>query len=648
MEPARICCLVCFTLCCISGTAFAGTMPVWKEHPYVFVERSEISRIINKARQYEWAKDTLENLRKSAKLWLEQEIQYPPSTGRHAATYLCPDCRKPLKTLSPSQHQCPTCNRILTGLPYDARLYKGWHDGLARGARDLGLASLLFEDPRFARKGLDILLGYGDKYGTYALVDTGGEQSVSAARIHDQTLDEAIWLIDIAWAFDLILGAKVGTPDELLEVEEKLLRPSIETIRRNSAGSSNWQSWHNAGLMAAGLVLKDRELVDEVIHGENGFFYQMNSSLGADATWYEGAWSYHFYALSALLRTAEAAYRSGINLYKEPKLKKMLEIPLRCLMPNGRLPALNDSEEMAPPLSLYEVASARYGDRFFQNVIAGSQRGGLDAFLIGIPKPLKQKTVLTSMILLDSGIAILRKRDQYIALDFGPHGGYHGHYDKLALNFFTAGQVYAPDPGRGWPYNLPIHREWYKRTLAHNTVLVDESPQKDCSGTLESYKFGTHYHTATARADAAYEGVKMRRTLVINQTWLLDDFEVESNEEHTYDWVWHGRGKFSTTLSSKPVDFKGSYVSYNYLRNVREGDGSRDWSATWKMPGGEIYALFKGSPERQSLLCDVPDNPSENTLHSVILRDKARKTRFVALFSRKAMKWEDLPAALQP
>ena len=86
-----------------------------------------------------------------------------------------------------------------------------------------------------------------------------------------------------------------------------------------------------------------------------------------------------------------------------------------------------------------------------------------------------------------------------------------------------------------------------------------------------------------------------------------------------------------------------STVSSTYVRN---GDGSSDWHATWTLPGGKVYGLFKGSSGRKAILCDAPDNPRTNTLHSVILRDKAKKTRFVSLFSLKPMKWEDLPEEL--
>lgn len=638
-------CICIFVLAAASCAASQGgrSTPVWKDHPYLFASKSEVPGILAKAKRHDWAQKSLESIRKSADDWLDRKLEFPPSTGRHAVTYVCPECMEPLKMLSPTQHECPKCGHIYSGAPYDARLYGAQHDGLARNAADLGLASLLFDDKRYARKSLDILLGYADRYSSYPLLDIRGGQGPSGAHISDQTLNEAIWLIDIAWAYDLVLGAGVATPEQRVKIESQLLRPSVETIKRYRAGKSNWQSWHNAGMISVALCLRDEKLLDHVLNDpECGYFFQMKNSILSDGAWWEGSWSYQSYSLDALLKTAEMAHRSGIALYT-PELKKCLESPLLVTMPNGRIPPIHDAEESRPSPSLYEIAAARYDDAAFQNVIAAGDRGGLNALLIGIEKPKKHHAEISSVIMSGIGLAILRNGGQYLCLDYGPHGGGHGHRDKLEVTYYTNGQTFAPDLGRGWPYNLPIHREWYKLTLSHNTVTVDETPQAECEGTIETSKLDGDYQSVTARADTCYEGVRMKRTVVLDADWLLDVFEVESDAEHTYDWVWHGRGDFASALPTEPHDLKVSQASYKYLSNVRKGDGASDWKAEWTLPGGKVYGLFKGVPGRTALLCDATDKPSTNALHSVILRDKAKCSRFIALFSLKPMKWTDLP-----
>ena len=645
MDVTRI---LCIAVLALTTAACAGAVaPAWKEHPYLFVERSEVAGINARAERFPWAATTLASLKDNADKWLRRKVEIPASTGRHSASYVCPDCQEPLETQSATEHKCPKCSKVYSGLPYDARLYGGQHDEHAARARSLGLATLFFDNKAYARKALRILLAYADAYDGFPLCDIRGGQSVSGARVHDQTLNEAIWLIDIAWAYDLVLGAGVGTPEERAKVEG-LLRKSAATVERYNPLKSNWQTWHNAGLISVALCLRDEKLLDKVLNGEGGFYYQMKNSVLSDGAWYEGSWSYHSYTLSAMVRIAEAARHSGIDLYKTPELKAMFLAPFKCLMPNGRTPATNDGLETSPGDSHCEVAAGRYGDPVFEDVVARrSKRTGYEALFVGPENPKRHPNALSSDVMNASGIACLRVGEQFVSLDFGPHGGGHGHRDKLAVNYFTLGRTVAPDPGRGWPYNLPIHQQWYKMTLSHNTIVVDETPQKECEGRLESHDFSGDYHTATASADTAYDGVTLRRTVVLGDNWLLDIYEAESDAEHTWDWVWHGRGEFATALPNRPAEIEFAQAGYKYLRNLRTGDGSGDWRAEWKLDGGTVHGLFKGKPGREVILCEAPDNPKSETLHSVILRDRSTRSVFVSLFSTVQMGWRDLPLALQ-
>lgn len=650
MSKLAIICISAFMLLagtCLIADQSGRSTPVWHEHPYLFVSKADVPSIQDRAKRHDWAQGQLDGIVKSADRWLSQKIEIPPTTGRHAVTYVCPDCKEPLQTLSPTQHQCPKCKKIYSGLPYDAHIYTKLHNDLAGAARNLGLAWLFTGKREYAEKSRDILLAYADKYSSLPLLDTRGGQGPSAAHVIDQTLNESIWLIDIAWAYDLVLGAGVADKEQQSKIENQLLRASVATIKGYRAGKSNWQSWHNAGMMAAALCLKDEKLVGEVLNDpECGYFFQMKNSVLSDGAWWEGSWSYQFYSLDALLQTAEMAHHSGIDLYT-PELKKCLMAPLMVTMPNGRTPAVHDAEEGGIQTSLYELAAARYDDPLFQEVIAEGKRGGVFALFYGMDEPKKHPVALSSTIMGGIGLAILRNGGQYLCLDYGPHGGGHGHRDKLAVDYYTNGQVFAPDMGRGWPYNLPIHQEWYKLTLSHNTVLVDEQPQAEAEGRVESSKLDGDWQTVIADADTCYEGVKMKRTVLLGKDWLLDVFDVASDAEHTYDWVWHGRGEFSSGLPVQPFELKASHVSYTYLSNVRKGDGSSDWNAEWTLQDGKVYGLFKGAAGRTAFLCDAPDRPRENTVHSVILRDKAKSSRFVVLFSHKPMTWDQLPKEVQ-
>ena len=92
----------------------------------------------------------------------------------------------------------------------------------------------------------------------------------------------------------------------------------------------------------------------------------------------------------------------------------------------------------------------------------------------GLPRP-------RSSILPHSGFAMVRSDDpldrQSVALlKYGPHGGSHGHPDKLAVTLYARGRPAAVDLG-SQGYGIHLHRQWYRQTVSHNTVMVSGHAQ---------------------------------------------------------------------------------------------------------------------------------------------------------------------------
>ena len=118
-------------------------------------------------------------------------------------------------------------------------------------------------------------------------------------------------------------------------------------------------------------------------------------------------------------------------------------------------------------------------DPVLLNVIEHGARGDREAFLFGAPRlPKVAAPRLVSAVFPEAGYATLRSPtdDLTAIMKFGPHGGGHGHYDKLNFVLFSHGIMLADDPGTHF-YGLPIHREWDSMTIAHNTISVDGQRQ---------------------------------------------------------------------------------------------------------------------------------------------------------------------------
>ena len=564
-----------------------------------FLNDADITRIRDTADRYRWAADARTNLINAAEAWPQshlsryglRELALPPEGGQWWHWYVCPSTGVRLRFEPPNGHVCPSDNRRLTGWPYEQVIYSERHDALANAARDLALAFRLTGKRAYAERAAWILNAYAERYSGFALHDKDNRNTRTGGRVHAQTLDEAIWLIPIAWAFDLLNGSGVLTAAESERIERNLLREAVATIERYDAGISNWQSWHNAGIAAVAFALNDAAQIAKVIDGPSGFRFQLRRSVSADGFWYEGSFTYHYYALDALLQTAEMAARAGgVDLFGDATFQSLFSAPVRFALPDGTLPAFNDAVtvNLRNYSRWYESAFARWGDPLY-GAIAGSRGRGRDALLFGVPElPEVQSAVLSSAIFPDSGYAVLRSSSDHTAiLKYGPHGGGHGHYDKLNFVSFARGGVLAVDPGTQ-AYGAPTHATWDQQTVAHNTVVVDERTQSEATGELLANQFEPGFAFAKATAGAAYRNARLTRSMLLTAEYALDIFDAESTDgqPHQFDWVYHNMGEVVTDLPLAPLTTLPRAMGYQHLTGNRAATVASDWKLGFD--GGRI------------------------------------------------------------
>jgi len=565
--------------------------------PRLLLEAQDFQRIERLASSESWAASVRDAIIRAAEEWPAAHNQRyglsewapPPEGGQWSQHYICKIHGVSLQYLPPDKHVCPVDGQLYSGWPYDQVIYTRRHRDSANAARDTALAWQLTRRPAFARAAAQILLAYADLYNSYPIKDVNNRPDTrTGARVTAQTLDEAGWLIPMAWAYDLIRDAEALTAGQKEHIENDLLRAAAAVIARYNAGRSNWQSWHNAALAAVGFTLADRELITLAIDGPGGFRYQMRESVQGDGVWYEGAWGYHFYALDPLCQLAEMAARAGLDLWAEAPLRKMFEAPLRFALPDGTLPNFNDSGNVSLYSydRLYEMAYARYGDPLFASVLARRARGREALFWGAETLPATQAPVLTSAVFEDSGNAVLRAAgsDHYVAFKFGPHGGGHGHYDKLNFISFWRGAIMGVDPGTQ-SYAAPTHNTWDKMTVAHNTVVVDQRTQSEAAGRLHAFAFLPSVSAVRADAGEAYRQAELVRTLILTSDYLLDLFEVRSRDdrEHLFDWVYHNYGQLSSSLALAPYEAFPKAEGYQHLSEARAAVTAQHWQADFDM-----------------------------------------------------------------
>jgi oligo-alginate lyase len=221
------------------------------------------------------------------------------------------------------------------------------------------------------------------------------------------------------------------------------------------------------------------------------------------------------------------------------------------------------------------------------------------------------------------GLGILRSgtgADQSMLLmKYGVHGEGHGHFDKLHFIFFDGGREVVPDygfsrwiniePKFGGRY-LPENDSYAMQTIAHNTVVVDETTQnranfdeaEKLSGQRRWFDASNPFvQGMSASATGYYPGVDLQRTMFLIRDARLpypvvvDLFKVTSAQQHTYDLPLHFRGQLIATSATYMADTTsrtqlGKDFGYQHIWKEASAKGPTPLSMTW-LDGNRYYTI---------------------------------------------------------
>ncbi|MGQ9455658.1 MAG: heparinase II/III domain-containing protein [Armatimonadota bacterium] len=538
-------------------------------HPRLLFNEDGIARLRRRIETCEWAKTSWIARKKRIDELLGKQVELPPRGGNWYHWYACPKHSSRLVTGKRIgqwqwEHICPVDNEVFVGDPDDpSRDYDGCaisdvHTQWSRAIRDLGVAYQVTGDLRYANKAREILLAYAGVYNSYPLHTVRGEAKVGGGKVGAQSLDESVWLIPVCQGADLIWNV-LSEDDRRLIAENLFISAVKEVILPHKLGIHNIQCWKNSAVGLVGFLLGDEELIESAINDpEQGYWAQLAKGVTADGQWWEGAWGYHFYTMWALWPLTEAARNCGINLYG-PELRRMFDAPIKFAMPNLRLPAFNDSREsdLKASRGIYELGYARYADPNYLELLHVGERDSDYALWFGEPiLPSPSSQARRSANYPASGYAILVRGEgedaSWLCLKYGPHGGGHGHPDKLSFVLYARGEVVAVDPGTAY-YGLPIQADWFRTSLAHNTLVINETSQNPTEGKLISFGSSDGADYVVVDAGPVYEGVRFVRTVVIlSRDLIIVADQILADRPCTIDIAYHQRGEWVELLEGEP------------------------------------------------------------------------------------------------
>lgn len=464
-------------------------------------------------------------------------------------------------------------------------------------AQKAGALYQILREEKYARFVRDMLFQYASIYGGLPLHPK--PRSYARGKIFWQCLNDANWLVYMSQAYDAIYTYLSQEEREILEA--RLFKPFADHISVDSPQFfnriHNHSTWGTAAVGMIGLVMDDEELIQRALYGLNldnfsdardndggfirqqgqkaGFFANLDSAFSPDGYYTEGPY-YQRYAMHPYLVFAQSLRNAG---YKEQAferndgvLLKAVETLIQLSDQNGEFFPLNDAQkgmslQANALITAVDIAYQASGDSRLLGIAKMQGRVLLDGAGFAVANAIanreSQPFGKSSVQLTDGrsgtegGLAILRTGNEDLTLVFKytSQGLSHGHYDKLSFSLHEHGTEVLQDYGmvrfvnigqKGGGNYLPENTTWAKQSIAHNTLVVNET-----SHFQGKYDIGSQHHSeldffdvedATAQVvsaleNNAYPGLSMRRTMALldladlKTPVVLDILEVQSETE---------------------------------------------------------------------------------------------------------------------
>ncbi|WDS37741.1 alginate lyase family protein [Pseudoxanthomonas sp.] len=545
------------------------------------------------------------------------------------------------------------------------------HEQHKRNYQAIEAAGTLYRltgDKRYATYARDVLLQYARLYPTLGPHPAGRNEV--PGRLFWQMLNDSVWVVHAIAGYDAIRDTL--SPADRQNIDDNVFRAMARFMSDQSADNfnkiHNHATWAVAAVGMTGYVLRDPQLVSKALKGTRedgsaGFLKQIDQLFSPDGYYEEGPY-YQRYALAPFILFADAIERNEprrvIFQYRDGVLLKAVDTLVQSSY-GGYFFPLNDAildkgldtEELVAGI---DIAYAQTGDAKLLSIAQRQQRvllspEGLQvasALKAGKAKPFDFRPAL----LRDGGdgrqgaMSILRMNGedgQALVMKNTTQGMGHGHFDKLNWLFYDNGQSVVTDYGaarflnveakQGGTY-LPENKSWAKQTVAHNTLVVNETSHFDSDWKVGETRPPTpllfqvtgDMQITSARMEGAYDGVRFTRTMALlshpelGEPVVIDLLRVNGNTPARYDLPLHFNGhimqvgfKAEHAVAQRPVLGKDNGYQHLWV-DATSQPAAAQRTLEWLLDGRFYTYRFDSSAPTRAILAESGANDPDFNL----------------------------------
>ena len=510
----------------------------------------------------------------------------------------------------PDEFSCAKSDEKMSGEQYESAWIAFRHREIIRElGLNSGLAYHLTGDVSDGQLAKNILLEYSSFYADLPIQDRFGKQGEFGGKLTRQSLDEAVLLTELAWTHYLI--KPILTHEQNLTITSGLIAPMVDVLNtptnQNRNPLSNWFSFHNAALGMAAVSTNNSSLMEISLTQSNGLYFQLENGFDEDGFWHEGSIAYHNYTLTAMAMCIEAAkyFMIDIETYSWEKksgatmsIKDPFIAHLSLVKPDGTFPRLNDDilgSDLSSVLDLLEFTNRYWPSAVPSKPLKQAREMSKSISIksaLWMTEPNDSVSELTSLNFEVAGLSIIRQGGIYLLVDYGPHGGGHGHFDKLNVEISSGNSTLLEDPGTV-AYSLPSSKNWYRTSLAHSLPFIDMKNQPETTGKLMHYDFTDNLSSLMVQYTDETAGMSVTRMLLVYNseeygTLILDASRWEGVAPKIATQTFH-------FLEAEPIYGDSDSNSLNLSQEIESYVDVRRWDSITDNESGNVLQFTSGS-----------------------------------------------------
>lgn len=418
-------------------------------------------------------------------------------------------------------------------------------------------------------------------------------------RITAQGLNEAMISIQVVNCINNISSyleskTKKNVFNLLFSQVFELLKPQINKI-------NNINCIEICAIAMMGIISNNKEMLEFAFNSPYSFYNQLDKGITKDYFWFEGSFHYHFFVLKPILELLRLAKMFNFAIpEKYYNIGKMMLIQgFKCSFNDCSLPSPNDgwpNRHLSDYIEVYNLANKLFNDEF----------SNLNELITA------KINKIGTIHFIDTGFSLLKNKYWDIFIKYKDNNINHAHPDKLNIEIKNGSNFLTHDLSTSG-YGSNISKDFYKKSYAHNTIVIDGGNQNlECNTSILSY----NDNMINISTKNAYDKVNISRKIQLLSKRLIDEIKIGYCNKNV-DYFFHSDANLITKLKYSSIE---SFKEYPYLKNIREVNLKNDSIILeWNL-GGKVIINKIDLKNKKLYICDSPDNPNIKNRITLIIR----------------------------